>query len=117
MSNAPDLADLLAPLENFVSEPSVVGSEDAFVRVVRRELDVRISYCSGMLVAQGRRPGDLFLSAHVDRHGLLCTGSNYFQYAAYVFLLKSKRDYTFGVSHENKPCRVSGEGRHGERGD
>ncbi|MGB3612235.1 MAG: hypothetical protein WBA10_00470, partial [Elainellaceae cyanobacterium] len=38
----------------------------------------------GVLVAQGSRPEELMLSAHIDRHGLLCTGPNEFQYAAFV---------------------------------
>ena len=76
--------DILKPL---IREPSVVGNEDAFFRVLRRELEeigVRVNYYHGVLVAQGDRPHDLFLSAHIDRHGLLCTGPNEFQYAAFI---------------------------------
>jgi hypothetical protein len=36
------------------------------------------------LVAQGNIPDRLILSAHIDRHGLLCTGPNEFQYAAFI---------------------------------
>lgn len=70
-----------------VREPSVVGVEDSFFRVLRRELeelDLRVERHLGLLVARGRNPGLLALSAHIDRHGLLCTGPNEFQYAAFI---------------------------------
>jgi putative aminopeptidase FrvX len=81
------LADFLEILQFLIREPSVVGCEDAFFRVLRRELEevgAEVSYYHGVLVAQGRRPHDLMLSAHIDRHGLLCTGPNEFQYAAFI---------------------------------
>lgn len=68
-------------------EPSVVGSEDAFFRVLRRELEevgVTVEQHLGVLVARGQDPGSVLLSAHIDRHGLLCTGPNEFQYAAFI---------------------------------
>lgn len=82
-----DLASFLSTLQTLIREPSVVGSEDSFFRVVRRELEeigVRVSYFQGLLVAEGNDPHSLILSAHVDRHGLLCTGPNEFQYAAFI---------------------------------
>ncbi len=82
-----DLGDFLEILQLLIREPSVVGSEDSFFRVLRRELEeigLHITYYHGVLVAQGDRPQDLILSAHIDRHGLLCTGPNEFQYAAFI---------------------------------
>lgn len=79
-----EFLDILKPL---IREPSVVGAEDSFFRVLRRELeelDIRVDYFHGVLVAQGKRPNDLYLSAHIDRHGLLCTGPNEFEYAAFI---------------------------------
>lgn len=79
-----EFLDILKPL---IREPSVVGHEDAFFRVLRRELEeigVDVKYYHGILVAQGSRPQDLFLSAHIDRHGLICTGPNEFRYAAFI---------------------------------
>jgi len=79
-----ELLDILKPL---IREPSVVGNEQSFFRVLRRELEevgVRVQYFHGVLVAQGKRPDDLYLSAHIDRHGLLCTGPNEFEYAAFI---------------------------------
>ena len=35
-------------------------------------------------MAQGSDPESVYMSAHVDRHGLLATGPNEFQYAAFV---------------------------------
>ena len=82
-----ELHDFLDILKLLIREPSVVGNEDAFFRVLRRELEevgVGVEHYHGVLVAQGNKPHDLFLSAHIDRHGLLCTGPNEFQYAAFI---------------------------------
>lgn len=82
-----DLADFLEILQLLIREPAVVGSEDAFFRTLLRELEevgAHVQYYHGVLVAQGNRPHDLILSAHIDRHGLLCTGPNEFQYAAFI---------------------------------
>ncbi|WP_204140944.1 peptidase M42 [Halomicronema sp. CCY15110] len=82
-----ELTELLEILQLLIREPSVVGSEDSFFRVLRRELEevgAEVTYYHGVLVAQGDRPHDLMLSAHIDRHGLLCTGPNEFQYAAFI---------------------------------
>lgn len=79
--------DFLDMLRALVREPSVVGVEDAFFRVLRRELEeypVSVKRYHGLLVAQGDDPESVFLSAHIDRHGLLATGPNEFQYAAFI---------------------------------
>ena len=82
-----DIDEFLNLLRLLIREPSVVGYEDAFFRVLRRELEeypVEINRYHGVLVAQGDQPDSLYLSAHIDRHGLLCTGPNEFQYAAFI---------------------------------
>lgn len=82
-----DTASFLEVLQLLIREPSVVGAEDSFFRVLRRELEevgARVRYYQGVLVAEGSRPHDMILSAHIDRHGLLCTGPNEFQYAAFI---------------------------------
>ncbi len=82
-----DLSDFFEILQQLVREPSVVGTEDSFFRVLRRELeevDVTVERHLGVLVAKGRNPDSIVLSAHIDRHGLLCTGPNEFQYAAFI---------------------------------
>ncbi|QDT66450.1 peptidase M42 [Calycomorphotria hydatis] len=87
LSECEAVEDFLSILQSLVREPSVVGAEDSFFRVLRRELEevgVKISYYQGVLVAEGNNPDHLILSAHVDRHGLMCTGPNEFQYAAFI---------------------------------
>lgn len=82
-----ELSDFLDILQNLIREPSVVGCEDSFFRVLRRELEeinLKVEYYYGVLVVQGNKPHDLIISAHIDRHGLLCTGANEFQYAAFI---------------------------------
>ena len=79
--------EFLNLLRALVREPSVVGVEEAFFRVLRRELEqypVSVTHYQGLLVVQGSDPESAFLSAHVDRHGLLATGPNEFQYAAFI---------------------------------
>ena len=83
----PEFSDFLEILQQLVREPSVVGTEDSFFRVLQRELeelDLKVERRLGVLVAQGDEPESLILSAHIDRHGLLCTGPNEFQYAAFI---------------------------------
>ena len=80
-------AGFLELLGTLIRNPSVVGAEHTFFRVLQRELEergARVTWYEGLLVAQGARPGGLMFSAHIDRHGLVCTGPNEFQYAAFV---------------------------------
>ncbi|TWT49595.1 M42 glutamyl aminopeptidase [Rubripirellula amarantea] len=81
------LQSFLHLLRALVREPSVVGMEDAFFRVLRRELEefpVTVTRYHGLLVVQGNKPESAYVSAHVDRHGLMCTGPREFQYAAFI---------------------------------
>jgi len=74
-------------LSSLLRSPSVVGAEHSFFRVLQRELEERgakVTWYEGLLVAQGNQPDSLMFSAHIDRHGLVCTGPNEFQYAAFV---------------------------------
>jgi len=83
----PDLEEYLDILRHLVREPAVVGAEDAFLRIVRRELEeveLDLQSYKGVLVARGTDPDSLILSGHIDRHGLVCTGPNEFQYAAFT---------------------------------
>jgi hypothetical protein len=84
MNNSASFSDVLKTL---IRMPSVTGAEHAFFRALQRELEergARVSWYEGLLVAQGSRPDSLMISAHIDRHGLVCTGPNEFQYAAFV---------------------------------
>jgi putative aminopeptidase FrvX len=74
-------------LKSLMRAPSVVGAEQSFFRVLQRELEERganVRWYEGVLVASGSKPGTTMFSAHIDRHGLICTGPNEFQYAAFV---------------------------------
>jgi len=87
-TRAADLpAGFIELLAQLMRNPSVVGAEHSFFRTLQRELEERgaqVTWYEGLLVAQGSKPDSLMLSAHVDRHGLICTGPNEFQYAAFV---------------------------------
>ena len=74
-------------LKAIIRHPSVVGAEHSFFRVLQRELEERgakVTWYEGVLVAQGSKPFSTMFSAHIDRHGLICTGPNEFQYAAFI---------------------------------
>lgn len=84
MNHIDEFIDLLKVLGR---QPSVVGAEHSFFREIQRELELRgahVTWYEGVLVAQGRDPESGMFSAHIDRHGLVCTGPNEFQYAAFV---------------------------------
>lgn len=79
-----EFIDLLKAL---IRQPSVVDAEHSFFRELQRELEERgakVTWYEGVLVAQGNEPFSTMFSAHIDRHGLICTGPNEFQYAAFV---------------------------------
>lgn len=78
-------------LKLLVRQPSVVGSEEPFFRLLQRELeelDVHVERYHGLLVASKDAHHHVqkkhYISVHVDRHGLMCTGPNEFQYAAFI---------------------------------
>ncbi len=82
-------------LKHLIRKPSVVGAEHPFFLSLKRELDeigIKTSLYEGLLVAEGSDPNRGMLSAHIDRHGLICTGPNEFQYAA--FLTQNRGDLT-----------------------
>ncbi|WP_115720379.1 peptidase M42 [Gallaecimonas mangrovi] len=82
-----ELNDVVDLLKVLIRQPSVVGAEHGFFRVLQRELEERgakVTWYEGLLVAQGAKPQSMMFSAHIDRHGLICTGPNEFQYAAFV---------------------------------
>lgn len=81
------IAPYVDVLKALIRQPSVVGAEMSFFRVLQRELEergARVTWYAGVLVAQGSRPDSCFFSAHIDRHGLVCTGPGEYQYAAFV---------------------------------
>jgi putative aminopeptidase FrvX len=82
-----DLFEFLDILKILIRHPSVVSAEHSFFRVLQRELEeigVKATWYEGLLVAQGSKPGSRYMSAHIDRHGLICTGPDEFQYAAFI---------------------------------
>ncbi|MHC3994391.1 peptidase M42 [Thiomicrolovo sp. ZZH C-3] len=91
--SVPGFEAFLDTLKYLVRRPSVVGAEHPFFLTLKRELDelgIDTTLYEGVLFAKGRRPGSGTLSAHIDRHGLICTGPNEFQYAA--FLTQNRAD-------------------------
>ncbi|MDM5270748.1 peptidase M42 [Sulfurovum sp. zt1-1] len=74
-------------LKQLIRVPCVVGAEHPFFMFLKRELeelDLTVEYYDGVLVAKGSNPQSGYISAHADRHGLICTGYNEFQYAAFI---------------------------------
>lgn len=82
-----EISRFLDILKQLIRTPSVVGAEHSFFLVLKRELDemgIQTTLYEGLLVAEGERPDSGMISAHIDRHGLVCTGPNEFQYAAFT---------------------------------
>lgn len=87
--------DFLDTLKHLIRRPSVVGAEHSFFLSLKRNLDeigVKTTLYEGLLVAEGNDPQRGQISAHIDRHGLICTGPNEFQYAA--FMTQNRADLT-----------------------
>ena len=85
--NAEEISRFLDILKQLIRTPSVVGAEHSFFLYLKRELEergIQASLHEGLLVAEGNEPESGMLSAHIDRHGLVCTGPNEFQYAAFI---------------------------------
>lgn len=88
-------------LKQLIRVPSVVGAEHPFFMFVKRELEeigIKVEYYDGVLVAKGSEPTSGYVSTHADRHGLICTGHNEFQYAA--FIAKNRADLTGNSNSE-----------------
>ena len=82
-----EICRFLDILKQLIRTPSVVGSEHSFFLSLKRELEeigIKATLHEGLLVAEGNEPETGMISAHIDRHGLVCTGPNEFQYAAYI---------------------------------
>ncbi|MDA8698042.1 peptidase M42 [Rhodopirellula sp.] len=110
-----ELNEYMHLLGLLIREPSVVGSEAPFYRVIRRELEelpIRVRQYKGLLVAEGEEPESVYLSAHVDRNGLLCTGPNEFQYAAFI---AGNRGELFGDSVSEQMMELIQDRFRGER--
>lgn len=82
-----EMSRFLDILKQLIRTPSVVGAEHSFFLFLKRELEeigIQTALHEGVLVAEGSDPDSGMISAHVDRHGLICTGPNEFQYAAFT---------------------------------
>lgn len=89
-------------LKQLIKVPTVVGYEHSFFMYLKRELEdlnITVEYYEGVLVAKGDKPESGYISAHADRHGLICTGHNEFQYAAYVAKNQSELN---NISNKNQ---------------
>lgn len=115
LSDDDELDEFFHLLRGLVREPSVVGCEDAFFRVLRRELEelpVEVTRYHGVLVARGRDTEGEIFSAHIDRHGLFCTGPNEFQYAAFII---ANRGELTGDSVSEQTMELIADRFHGQR--
>ena len=87
-------------LETLLSTPSVTGAESLLQKQIEQEctkLGLTSRHYLGLTQVEGTEPDSNYISIHIDRHGLVCTGPNEFQYAA--FLAK--------YGHDNKIDSIS----------
>jgi putative aminopeptidase FrvX len=95
-------------LRALVRAPAVVGYEEPFFTLLQRELELhgaRVDRFQGVLAASGSDPDSLIVSIHADRHGIVCTGPDEFQYAALV--AKSQGDLDGNSISEQTIDRIS----------
>lgn len=74
-------------LEELVAVPSVVGYEWPMLQHLSQALEgagMEVTRREGVVVGVGAAGSDVMISAHVDRHGLVCTSPGSFTYAAHV---------------------------------
>lgn len=83
-----DVAErVLVKLQELVAIPSVVGYEGPLMRHLAAQLEghgLKVTSRQGVVVGNGDRAGQVVVTAHADRHGLICTGPGQFTYAADV---------------------------------
>ncbi|WP_373031464.1 peptidase M42 [Sulfurovum sp.] len=87
VGDSTEMSRFLDILKQLIRTPSVVGAEHSFFLSLKRELEeigIQTTLHEGVLVAEGNDPDSGMISAHIDRHGLICTGPNEFQYAAFT---------------------------------
>ena len=82
-------------LDTFLKSPAVIGSEQPLIDTIEEEmskLNLKTKSYLGLLEVSGTDPESIFLSIHIDRHGLVCTGPGEFQYAAFIAKYHSDLD-------------------------
>lgn len=87
--------NFIGTLHTLVRTPSVVGCERLFIRTLVKELqslDIQVTEYDGLLVADGGGYSPYSLCAHVDRHGLITTGPDEYQYAAFQIKYKLEQE-------------------------
>jgi len=92
----------------YLQVPSVVGFERPFLDFLERDfrrLGCEVQRESKILAVDGGSRSPRILSCHIDRHGLISTGGDGFQYAAYVAKkLRYAEDVTATRSFLKKLC-------------
>lgn len=76
---------LIAKTMEYLSIPSVVGSEQTFMNHLSQDfkgLGLQVLEHNGLLEICGKNPGSAIICAHTDRHGLISIGNNEYTYAA-----------------------------------
>lgn len=70
---------------DYLAIPAVVGHEQPFIDFLKHDfqpLDVKIKTYDGLIAIEGKNPSSHYISAHIDRHGLISLGDGEYFYAA-----------------------------------
>jgi hypothetical protein len=89
---------IIAKTMEYLSIPSVVGSEGFFLEHLYKDFSKRglSAYKSpGLLTVHGDDPNSAILCAHIDRHGLISLGNGEYVYAAQYI-----REIKYGESNK-----------------
>jgi len=78
---------IIATAKQYCEIPSVVGHEEPFFHYLEqwyKHKGYLTERYDGVLAIHGKRPHSHIVSAHIDRHGIIKTGEDEYQYAAFV---------------------------------
>lgn len=85
MEGNPILQRIISKTIEYLSVPSVVGHEAAFMSMLEKQyqsMNMIVNHHTGLLSVSGRDPKSAIICAHIDRHGLITAGEGRTYYAA-----------------------------------
>lgn len=81
------VSKIITKTDEYLKVPSVVGHEKPFLDHLRQEyeaLGYAVIRADNIVAVSGNDPDSVYLSAHVDRHGILSIGNGDYRYAAHA---------------------------------
>lgn len=89
--------DIISQTQQYLEIPSVVAHEKPFLDFLEQQYSAIGLVCfndDNVLVVSGNRPDQAYLSAHIDRHGIMSIGGGDYRYAAHAIKNYKYRDFS-----------------------